>query len=199
MALSLPQVRPGAPLRLLFIGRLDSYKRLDLLLQALVRLSAPWELAVVGDGPNRHSFEKLAKRLFPNSSSVRFLGRLSETAKLEEMAKAEFLVLPSDRCNEAFGIVQLEAMAAGRVALAFDQPRSGVGWVCRLPGLPWSQTPDGLAEVLQASAEQPALRQQLCALARERYNTLFSRNVWSQQLKRLLELVEMGHVSNPAE
>ena len=34
-----------------------------------------------------------------------------------------------DSSNEALGIVQLEAMAAGRIALAFDQPRSGMGWV----------------------------------------------------------------------
>ena len=39
------------------------------------------------------------------------------------------LVLLSDRSNEAFGIVQLEAMAAGRIALSFDRPRSGMG--CR--------------------------------------------------------------------
>ena len=69
----------------------------------------------------------------------------------------DVLVLPSDRSNEAFGIVQLEAMAAGRIALAFDQPRSGM-LVGQLSGLPWSQSPAGLVEVLQRLADQPQMK-----------------------------------------
>ena len=86
--------------------------------------------------------------------------------KQQKIADSDVLVLPSDRNNEAFGIVQLEAMAAGRIALAFDKPRSGMGWVGRLPGLPWSQSPDGLVEVLQRLADQPALRQKLSEQSR---------------------------------
>jgi len=40
--------RREIPLRLIFIGRLDSYKRLDWLLQSLAALKAPWQLAVLG-------------------------------------------------------------------------------------------------------------------------------------------------------
>ena len=199
LALPVPQPVTGEPLRLLFIGRLDSYKRLDWLLEALAQLTSPWQLSVVGDGPKRLRFEKLAQRLFPSASPVRFLGFLSESSKLKQLAEADLLVLPSDRSNEAFGIVQLEAMAAGRVSLAFDQPRSGMGWVCRLSGLPWSQSSDGLVEVLQRLADHPNLRQQLCAQARERYSTLFSRRVWLLQLHRLGHLVERGKVCNFAE
>ena len=94
-------------------------------------------------------------------------------------------MLPSDRSNEAFGIVQLEAMAAGRIALAFDQPRSGMGWVGQLSGLSWSQSPDGLAEVLQRLADQPALRQQLSMQSRDRYCTLFARGDWLKHVQRL--------------
>ena len=199
LALPVPQPATAEPLRLLFIGRLDSYKRLDWLLEALTQLTSPWQLSVVGDGPKRLRFEKLPQRLFPSASPVRFLGFLSESSKLKQLAEADLLVLPSDRSNEAFGIVQLEAMAAGRVSLAFDRPRSGMGWVCRLSGLPWSQSPDGLVEVLQRLADQPALRQQLCAQARERYCALFSRRVWLLQLHRLGDLAERGKVCNSAE
>ncbi len=182
---------------MLFIGRLDSYKRLDWLLEALARLTSPWQLVVVGDGPNRSRFEQLAQHLFPQASPVSFLGRLPEAAKLEQLAAAELLVLPSDCSNEAFGIVQLEAMVAGRIALAFDQPRSGMGWVGQLAGLPWSQSFEGLADVLQHLAEQPALRQQLSVQSRERYLTHFARGVWLQQLQRLGDSVVTGKVSNP--
>ena len=115
LALPFPQVRSGEPLRLLFIGRLDTYKRLDWLLEALAQLSTPFQLAVVGDGPKRSDFEQLSQRLFPRSSPVRFFGRLSEAAKFDQLRAAELLVLPSNSSNEAFGIVQLEAMAAGRM------------------------------------------------------------------------------------
>lgn len=185
LALPLPQARDGAPLRVVFIGRLDSYKRLDWLMEALSTLSTPWELAVVGDGPLRQHFEHLANRYAHKFSLVRFLGRLSESEKLEQLARADVLVLPSDRSNEAFGIVQLEAMAAGRIALAFDRPRSGMGWVGQLSGLSWSQSPDGLAEVLQRLADQPALRQQLSMQSRDRYCTLFARGVWLKHVQRL--------------
>ena len=53
---------PAEPLQVLFIGRLDSYKRVDwLLLEALASLQAPWRLDVVGDGPRRPQLEQLAQ------------------------------------------------------------------------------------------------------------------------------------------
>ena len=103
-------------------------------------------------------------------------------------------MLPSDRCNEAFGIVQLEAMASGRISLAFDQPRSGMGWVGQLTDLPWSQSREALADVLLRIACKPALRHQLCLQSRERYQSLFARNIWLKQLDRLVQSVETGNV-----
>ena len=185
-ALALPDrsARPEQPLQLLFIGRLDSYKRLDWLLQALSTLSAPWRLVVVGDGPRRMVFESLSRALFADQADrlVQFLGRLDERAKLAQLAAADVLVLPSDRSNEAFGIVQLEAMAAGIPALAFQRRRSGMGWVGQLPGLRWAQRPEALAEVLQRLAADPALCSRLGAKARQRYLALFARGVWLQTL-----------------
>jgi len=199
LALAPPVARDGIPLRVLFIGRLDSYKRLDWLIRALAQLTSPWRLAVVGDGPKRKDFEQLAHRLFLQTSPVTFHGRLSETSKLQQLAAADVLVLPSDRSNEAFGIVQLEAMAAGRPSLAFNHPRSGMGWVGQLPGLPWLQSPDALAEVLQRLADHPLLRYQLSVQARERYLRLFARSVWTQQIERLGDLAAAGNVGTVTE
>ena len=78
LALELPVVRDGDPLRVLFIGRLETYKRLDWLMTSLATLTSPWRLSVVGDGSKRDGFERLAQRLFPYSSPVSFHGRLSE-------------------------------------------------------------------------------------------------------------------------
>ena len=127
-----PEAVVDEPLRLLFIGRLDSHKRLDWLFDSLVKLTT---LAVGGrrGWSEASSVEKLARRLFPTGSPVRFLGRLSEQAKMEQVSIAESLCCLRIAVIEAFGTVQLEAMA-GRIPLAFDQPRSGMGWVGRLSG-----------------------------------------------------------------
>ena len=180
-----------SPLRVCFIGRLDSYKRLDWLLQSLFTLKSPWHLSIVGDGPKRAYFEKLASDLAINnpdlsSNSISFLGRQTESQKLQKLNSSHLLVLPSDRCNEAFGIVQLEAMAAGRLSLAFNCPRSGMGWVCDLPGLTWSKHRDELGSVLQMLADDRLLLHQLSLQSRHRYLTLFSRRVWHERLSSLV-------------
>ena len=188
-ALALPErlERFEQPLQVLFIGRLDSYKRLDWLMQALSTLSLPWRLVVVGDGPRRGAFETLSRDLFASQADqlVQFCGRLDEKAKLAQLAAADVLVLPSDRSHEAFGIVQLEAMAAGIPALAFQRRRSGMGWVDQLPGLTWPQTPDALSAVLQRLAGDPSLLRRLGRQARQRYGELFARRVWLHNLRAL--------------
>ena len=176
----------GDPLRLIFIGRLDSYKRLDWLLQSLAELEAPWQLAVLGDGPRRQAFEDLGLSLFGPQALLRFYGRVDEASKMEQLAIADLLVLPSDRCNEAFGIVQLEAMAAGIPSLAFQRHRSGMGWVAQLPALVWEQTPEALPAVLERLAGDRALLSQLGEQSRERYQQLFARRIWMQRLDELL-------------
>mgnify|MGYP001160237582 FL=1 len=183
LAIPARPVEPGRPMRVLFIGRLASYKRLDWLLNALAELSQGWELHIVGDGPHRDAFETLSHSLMGHDAPVTFLGQLDEAAKLQQLAAADVLVLPSDRSNEAFGIVQLEAMAAGIPALAFDRRRSGMGWVCQLEGLPWAQTPDELANVLALLMHNPEKRHDLGLEARRRYQALFARHHWLNTLQ----------------
>ena len=201
ISLPLPIAIKTTPLRVLFIGRLDSYKRLDWVLDALSRLNSSWTLSVIGDGTKRQLFEEIsqqlfAQRLIANPDLVQFHGRLSEELKYQQMALADLLVLPSDCSNEAFGIVQLEAMAAGRPSLAFNQPRSGMGWVCQLPSLSWSQTPEGLVDVLERLANQPALRSLLAHEARDRYLNLFSRSIWCQQLMDFVNYAKDGSLKH---
>ena len=179
----------GDPLRVLFIGRLDSYKRLDWLMEALASIKSPWTLSVVGDGPRRSAFQKLSQDLFREKATgiVHFYGRVDEETKRECLAHAEVLVLPSDSCNEAFGIVQLEAMASGIPALAFTCERSGMAWVCQLSELIWPQTPSALPEVLERLANDVFLRRHLGEKSRERYMKLFSRSIWNKARCRLFD------------
>ena len=185
-ALALPERQPAetAAMDVLFIGRLESYKRVDWLLEALAQLPQPWRLDVVGDGPKRAVLEAQAQALVGSSDAVCFHGRLDEAAKLCCLAQADLLVLPSDRCNEAFGIVQLEAMAAGIPSLAFQRRRSGMGWVGQLAQFAWSQQPADLAEVLRQLQANPEQRAELGRQSRQRYLHLFQRSAWFRQLEQ---------------
>jgi len=166
--------------RLMGIGRLDSYKRWDWLIQAFADCDPAHQLDLVGDGPDRQTLQAMAARVSPHSKQVCFHGRLTEAAKGELLSQADLLVLPSDRCNEAFGLVQLEAMACGIPSVAFDWPLSGMHWVSQLAAMPWSGQPQDLVSVLQQLLANPELYRQACLQARQRYEEHFCQAVWQR-------------------
>ena len=174
------------PLRLLFMGRLDSYKRVDWLIEVCAAKRAV-ELHVVGDGPLRDQLERQAD-VAGIPHGVVFHGRVSEYEKLALLRESDLLVLPADWSNEAFGIVQLEAMACGVPALAFDLLRSGMAWVCGLKtvlGLPQLQRQD-LAGVINSLSSNPELLAAVSIAAERRYWDQFSRQVWQEKFDALL-------------
>lgn len=110
-----PMTSDGA---LLFVGALDDgheYKRLDLLLQAFAEMHAgdrAQRLRVVGDGNRRAHFEQMAQNL-GIASAVDFVGSIDDDALAACYAGSGAFVLPSPTAREGFGLVCLEAMAAG--------------------------------------------------------------------------------------
>ncbi len=113
----------GTPL-ILFVGRLVAYKGVDVLLRAVVGLAAT--TLIVGAGPLRAPLERLAREL--GLSRVRFLGDVSDAEVTALYHAADIFTLPSVTRAEAFGVVQLEAMACG-VPVVSTNLRSGVPWV----------------------------------------------------------------------
>ena len=99
------------PVHVLFVGRLERYKGLYLLLEAL-REIPDVKLTVVGDGSYREELERLAEGI-----DVRFEGYQSDPAKY--YAEADIFVMPS-LGPEGFGIVTMEAMAHGLPCLISD-------------------------------------------------------------------------------
>lgn len=175
----------GDPFRLLFVGRLDSYKRVEWLITAFPASGAD-VLHIVGDGPLRGELEALAASS-SHGRSVIFHGRVSEGQKQHLLETSELLVLPADRSNEAFGIVQLEAMACGVPALAFDRERSGMAWVSNLAsvfGRPHVR-PEDLPQILASLVQDPDLWGRSSAAARQRFTLMFSRRVWKHQLEAM--------------
>ncbi len=109
-----PRTLPGDGL--LFVGRLVYYKGLDLLLDAMGQIPDA-RLTIVGDGPLR---EHLARRIQTESLAVRvqLAGEVSDDEVRRLFGLSRALVLPSDHSSETFGVIQLEAMAAGLPVLS---------------------------------------------------------------------------------
>ncbi len=111
----------------LFVGRLVAYKGVGVLLEALKGLNAV--ALIVGEGPLRGRLEEQAREL-DVSAHVRFLGSVDDDELAALYRACHVFVLPSVTRQEAFGVVQLEAMAAGRPVVSTDLG-TGVGWVNR--------------------------------------------------------------------
>jgi glycosyltransferase involved in cell wall biosynthesis len=117
---NVPPPPPGAPPRAIFIGRLVAYKGLDILLRAL-ELVPDLRLDIVGSGPEGPRLRTLAQAL-AISERVRWYGEYPDEDLPRRMADADFLVLPSVTVEEMFGMVVLEAMAAGRPVITTALP-----------------------------------------------------------------------------
>lgn len=94
----------------LSVGVLRYYKGLHHLMRAMPAVDA--SLVVVGDGPERAALEALAEQL-EIAGRVHFAGRVADEDLPCYYQAADVFVLPSHLRSEAFGIVLLEAMAAG--------------------------------------------------------------------------------------
>lgn len=106
----------------LCIGRLElGGKGLDLLLAAWARASREVEgdLVVAGHGPDEMRVRRLADHL-GITARVRFVGWVSGAEKARLLAGSRLVVVPSRA--ETFGIVAVEALAAGTPVVAFDIP-----------------------------------------------------------------------------
>jgi glycosyltransferase involved in cell wall biosynthesis len=166
--------------RLLFVGRHIREKGIEILLEAVARLVPEYptlRLCLVGEGPERASFENLSSRL-ELESVCRFVGGVPGEDISTWMNSAEILVVPSQRGAggwvEAQGLVVVEAMAVGTPVVAsrlggiVDMISDGqTGYLCE-PG-----DRAALAKRLKEALLDPG-RKAVCEAARHRYLTDFS-------------------------
>jgi glycosyltransferase involved in cell wall biosynthesis len=120
------RTRPGgSTCRLLYLGRLERLKGVDGLLRALgpvaQRLNRAVHLVVAGDGGEREALTRLAADICARDPrvSVQFAGWMNDDGRADLLAGADALVVPSV-WPEPFGLVGLEAAAAGVPAVGFD-------------------------------------------------------------------------------
>jgi glycosyltransferase involved in cell wall biosynthesis len=186
-----PAATPAEPhdgFRLLFAGRLEREKGLDVLLEAWRRaaLDPPAELVIAGAGPLR-----------PEGAGVRALGPLPREQLPALYAGADALVLPSVRTAtflEPWGLVVNEAMQNGTPAIVSDEVGAAAGGLV-VDGRNGLVVPAGdsgaLAGAIAALARDPALGERLGAAAREDVRA-FSEEAWVDGVRRALRAVGAG-------
>lgn len=112
-ATPIPTDRPT----ILFVGRHEPRKGLAVLLAALSDLPDDVRVWVAGDGPQTASL----RDTHAGDERIEWLGRISEEEKESRLRGAHVFCAPSLR-GESFGVILLEAMAAGTPIVASDLP-----------------------------------------------------------------------------
>jgi glycosyltransferase involved in cell wall biosynthesis len=105
--------------RVLFVGRLDYEKRLDILLRAIQQISSEVDvqLDIVGNGGERDNLKILSKEL-QIEDRVNFLGFVTEEELPKTYERTTVFAMPS--IAELQSIATMEAMASGRPVIAAD-------------------------------------------------------------------------------
>ena len=161
-----------------FVGRLENRKGVMDLLKAyrlLRKAGCECRLLLAGAGP----LEKQVRRylLTRRTGGVELLGRISDTEKTRLFATADVFVAPATG-RESFGIVLLEAMAAGKPIVASDihgyrsVVRRGEQGLLVPP-----QNPRALAGALARLLSDDGLRERMGASGRERVRQFSWENV----------------------
>jgi len=172
--------------KVFFSGRLVYYKGVDILLRAFAETKG-CELFISGEGdlePELKSYTAengLAER-------VHFLGFLSEKELRQAYMDCDIFVLPSVARSEAFGIVQIEAMACGKPVINTALP-SGVPYVS-LDGETGITVPPSdekaLAKAINTLVSDRELRERYGRAAAERVSSEFHEK---EVIKRLYSVL----------
>lgn len=154
------------PRVILTVGRLVYYKGIKFLIQAMSKVNA--KLVIIGEGPLRAELEREAAAN-GTSDRVIFLGDIDDNLTSYYHASDVF-ALPSCERSEAFGIVQLEAMAAG-MPVVNTRIDSGVPYVS-LDGISGftvePRSSEEMAAALNRLLDNSELRKRMGRAARDR-------------------------------
>ena len=169
----------------LFVGRFREYKGISILLDAWRLLPDPPRLIMAGGGKMEKHVREYAE-LHGLPVSIRTNVSDQELNNLYGNARA--LILPSTRRSEAYGMVQLEAMACGTPVLCSDLS-TGVSWVNRHghTGLHFSTgSPDELAGAVQRMMNDTCFMEKASKAARERAISCFDSNALFRKVEDCL-------------
>lgn len=185
--------REDPVLHLLFIGRLVYYKGCSILMAAMKELKKELgaqmeqvELVIVGTGALEEEM-KAQSAQEGLGNVIRFLGKASDEEMEKELERCDVLVFPSVANSEAFGLVQLEAMAFGKPVINTSLP-TGVPWVSLDQETGLTVPPGDAGALFKAilwMKNHPKERKEMGIRARQRVKEKFSQE---QMLAQILGL-----------
>ena len=150
----------------LFVGQLKKYKGVHVLLDSLAKLNGNGHsisIDIVGSGPDSDDLKTRA-RVLNLENRVRFWGGVSDDLLSEFYHHCDLVALPSLNRREAFGLVLLDAFAAGKPVVATDIPgvkevaKMGGGYLAK-PNDPLSLSDCLLRATIAESASSPRLKE----------------------------------------
>lgn len=175
------QLRPG-PYGdyVLSVGRIESVKRVDLLVRAMLHVDQPVRLIVAGDGTQRANVERIAESCGV-ADRVTFLGAATDQQLLDLYAGTLAVLYPP--FDEDFGYVTLEAFLARKPVIT-----------CTDSGGPTEFVVDGVngricepsAEAMAAAINQFAQKPALAASMGEAGRTVAARITWDGVVEKLV-------------
>jgi rhamnosyl/mannosyltransferase len=172
--------RYGDPIWLC-VGRCVYYKGLHTAIAALAKVSGT--LLIVGSGPLEHHLREHARRLGVAKRIV-WCGYATQDDLIGAYHAARALWFPSSHRSEAFGLVQVEAMASGCPVINTEIAGSGVSWVSRheQTGLTVPvNDPNALALAAQRLLDEPQFHARLASEARQRALSEFDHQTMAQR------------------
>jgi glycosyltransferase involved in cell wall biosynthesis len=162
-------IKEGSAKTIIFVGRLHPVKGVQYLIEAMATVHQQMpdvKLIIVGDGAERAMLEELAERL-NLSDCIQFAGKVPQESIPRLMHQADVFALSS--LSESFGIVNLEAMAAGLPIVATkvggipDVVEEGVNG-----HLVNAKNPDELADRLLVLLQNDEMREEMSTNNREK-------------------------------
>jgi glycosyltransferase involved in cell wall biosynthesis len=169
---------------IVYSGQIIRGKGVDVLLESLARVTAPFECLILGDGSQRAECERLSRRL-GLGDRVHFAGFVPQ-ARIAEAYRDASLAVMSSLWPEPFGAAGLEAMRCGLPVVAFDA--GGIReWL--LDGVngflvPWSDR-DAFAGKVDALLLDKALARSLGENGRQLANERFNFDAYIGDLESL--------------
>lgn len=187
MPVSSKSVRTQELVRFLFVGRLVYYKGCKILLEAFSKVHGA-ELIIVGSGTLEAELKQMV-----NANGLKdyvtFSGNIPDEELTEEFKHCDVFVLPSIVKSEAFGLVQMEAMAYGKPVINTKLP-SGVPYVS-LDGVTGLTVMPGdvreLAAAMQWMVDHEKERLDMGRAARERAQKDFKMETMLEKVLKVYE------------
>lgn len=179
---------------IVFVGRLVEKKGVADLLEAIARLGQPLRttpVRVIGDGPLRGELEETARRL---GLDVTWLGRQPPAAVADELARGRLFCAPSRTAEngdvEGFGMVFLEAAAAGLPVVTYDSGGTSEAVAHGRTGLVVpEQDVAALSQAIGSLLLDPARADELGAAGRRRVVEQFQIGPLTAQLEDLYDRI----------